>query len=149
MTKTPQDLSILKLTLISSFQQDPMWGFIFGSLRDPFYLIPFTIHVGAAAAGYVLQLALATAVSLDDPSVADALRTIDVELFYGPVKIDSYGRNHAKPMYVTQVSIQCVFWTTACTYSTMLTATSSPDQLTTKQLRRDEVSEKREMTVME
>lgn len=61
--------------------------------------------VGSAAVGTVVRTVLSNIPatdSLNDASIAVALRDIDESLFYGEVNL-SNGRNVAKPMYATQV----------------------------------------------
>ena len=57
----------------------------------------------ATAAALTLQAAIEVAGSLDANAVRTALRNLDISTFYGPIKLDSAGRNTAKPMGVVQI----------------------------------------------
>ena len=57
----------------------------------------------SSAAGVVLQLALEKAGSVQPQKVRDALASLDVTTFYGPVKFSATGLNEAKPMVTVQV----------------------------------------------
>ena len=50
-----------------------------------------------------MHLAIETAGSLDTDDVREALRELDVETFYGPIRFDDRGVNVAKPMGTVQV----------------------------------------------
>lgn len=58
---------------------------------------------GATAAALVLQLAIEQAGTTGSRAVRDALRSLDIETFYGPVNFDRKGRNAAKLMGAIQV----------------------------------------------
>ena len=57
----------------------------------------------ATAAALTLQTAIEVAGSLDTDAVRMALRNLDISTFYGPIKLDSTGKNTAKPMGVVQI----------------------------------------------
>ncbi len=60
------------------------------------YGIEPTYHAASpAVSGLILQKALEKAGSLDSDKVADALRTLDIETFFGKIKFDAQGRNVA------------------------------------------------------
>ena len=57
----------------------------------------------STAAALALHLAIEAADSLDTDEVREALRQLDVETFYGPIRFDERGVNVAKPMGTVQV----------------------------------------------
>ncbi|WP_419552674.1 amino acid ABC transporter substrate-binding protein [Candidatus Poriferisodalis sp.] len=57
----------------------------------------------STAAALALHLAIEAADSLDADEVREALRELDVETFYGPIRFDERGVNVAKPMGTVQV----------------------------------------------
>ncbi|WP_423923469.1 amino acid ABC transporter substrate-binding protein [Candidatus Poriferisodalis sp.] len=57
----------------------------------------------STAAALALHLAIEAAGDLDTDEVRDALRELDVETFYGPIRFDERGVNVAKPMGTVQV----------------------------------------------
>ncbi|WP_419922739.1 ABC transporter substrate-binding protein [Candidatus Poriferisodalis sp.] len=57
----------------------------------------------STAAALALHLAIEAAGSLDTDDVREALRELDVETFYGPIRFDDRGVNVAKPMGTVQV----------------------------------------------
>ena len=57
----------------------------------------------STAAALALHLAIEAADSLDADDVRQALRELDVETFYGPIRFDDRGVNVAKPMGTVQV----------------------------------------------
>ena len=57
----------------------------------------------ATAAALALQAAIESAGSLDVEAVRTALRSLDISTFYGPIKLDSTGKNTAKPMGAAQI----------------------------------------------
>ena len=57
----------------------------------------------ATAAALALQAAIESAGSLDADAVRRALRNLDISTFYGPIKLDSVGKNTAKPMGAVQI----------------------------------------------
>ncbi len=58
---------------------------------------------GATSAALALHLAIEAAGSLDTDAVRDALRELDTDTFYGPIRFDDRGVNVAKPMGTVQV----------------------------------------------
>ncbi len=57
----------------------------------------------ATAAALALQLAVESAGSLETAAVRDALRSLSVDTFYGPISFDERGVNTQKPMGTIQV----------------------------------------------
>ncbi|MHB1404476.1 MAG: amino acid ABC transporter substrate-binding protein [Desulfitobacteriaceae bacterium] len=57
----------------------------------------------ATAAGTVLQMAIEKAGTLDSAKVTDALRALDVETFFSPIKFDQSGFNRAGSGVMTQI----------------------------------------------
>ena len=57
----------------------------------------------ATAAALALHAAIESAGSLDADAVRRALRNLDISTFYGPIKLDSVGKNTAKPMGAAQI----------------------------------------------
>ena len=85
-------------------------GDYFGSAAD--YAERFKQKWGAApayqsanatAAALALQLGIQAAGSLDADAVREALRSLDVDTFYGPISFDSTGKNATKPMGAVQI----------------------------------------------
>ncbi|HID70835.1 MAG TPA: hypothetical protein EYP35_10375 [Desulfobacterales bacterium] len=57
----------------------------------------------AATCGVILQQALKRSAALDAELIVQAIRDLDVETFFGPVKYDRRGLNIRKPMALVQV----------------------------------------------
>ncbi|HEX6122613.1 MAG TPA: amino acid ABC transporter substrate-binding protein [Ktedonobacterales bacterium] len=57
----------------------------------------------SAACGIAYQFALQNAGSIDAQKVRDALASLDVKSFYGPLKFSATGENDTKPMVTIQV----------------------------------------------
>ncbi len=57
----------------------------------------------STATALVLQIAIEQAGSLDTDKVREALRNMDITIFYGPIKFDETGKNTAKPMGAIQI----------------------------------------------
>lgn len=57
----------------------------------------------ATAAALALHAAIESAGSLEADAVRRALRSLDISTFYGPIKLDSVGKNTAKPMGAAQI----------------------------------------------
>jgi branched-chain amino acid transport system substrate-binding protein len=66
--------------------------------KDPDY-----VHASAAAALVTLQKAIEKAGSLDKSKVRDALASIDLQTFYGPVKFGPNGMNGGRDLPIIQV----------------------------------------------
>lgn len=65
---------------------------------DPNYNV-----AGSSAAGLALQLAIEKAGTLDVNKVRDALASLDIETFFGPIKYDNRGVNVAATVSVIQI----------------------------------------------
>ncbi|HEU5347778.1 MAG TPA: ABC transporter substrate-binding protein, partial [Ktedonobacterales bacterium] len=57
----------------------------------------------SAACGLAFQAALEKAGSIDPKAVRDALSSLDITTFYGPIKFSSTGENDTKPMVTIQI----------------------------------------------
>ena len=57
----------------------------------------------ATAAALALHAAIEAVGSLDADAVRTSLRNLDISTFYGPIKLDSVGKNTAKPMGAAQI----------------------------------------------
>jgi branched-chain amino acid transport system substrate-binding protein len=66
--------------------------------KDPDY-----VHASAAAALIALQKAIEKAGSLDKAKVRDALATLDITTFYGPIKFGANGMNGGRDLPIIQV----------------------------------------------
>jgi branched-chain amino acid transport system substrate-binding protein len=66
--------------------------------REPTYQA-----AGATAAALALQHAIEAAGSLDQEAVRHALRDLDVDTFFGPIRFDEQGRNSARSMGLVQI----------------------------------------------
>ena len=64
---------------------------------------PIYQAAGSTTAALALHLAIEAAGSLDTDAVRDALRELDIDTFYGPIRFDERGVNVAKPMGTVQV----------------------------------------------
>ncbi len=64
---------------------------------------PIYQAAGSTTAALALHLAIEAAGSLDTDAVRDALRDLDIDTFYGPIRFDERGVNVAKPMGTVQV----------------------------------------------
>ncbi len=57
----------------------------------------------ATASALALHIAIEEAGTIETDAVRDALRSLDVQTFYGPIQFDEQGVNRAKPMGTIQV----------------------------------------------
>lgn len=57
----------------------------------------------SAASGLAFQFAIEKAGSIDPQKVRDALASLDITTFYGPIKFSANGENNAKPMVTIQI----------------------------------------------
>ncbi len=57
----------------------------------------------SAACGVAYQFALQSAGSIDAQKVRDALKSLNVTTFYGPIKFNASGENDTKPMVTIQI----------------------------------------------
>ncbi|MXV87384.1 MAG: ABC transporter substrate-binding protein [Acidimicrobiales bacterium] len=64
---------------------------------------PIYQAAGSTTAALALHRAIEAAGSLDTDAVRDALRELDIDTFYGPIRFDERGVNVAKPMGTVQV----------------------------------------------
>ena len=64
---------------------------------------PIYQAAGSTTAALALHLAIEAAGSLDTDAVRDALRELDTDTFYGPIRFDERGVNMAKPMGTVQI----------------------------------------------
>jgi branched-chain amino acid transport system substrate-binding protein len=64
---------------------------------------PVYQSASATASALALHIAIEQAGTTDTDAVREALRSMDVETFYGPIKFDERGVNVAKPMGTVQV----------------------------------------------
>ncbi len=64
---------------------------------------PIYQAAGSTAAALALHRAIEAAGSLDSDAVRDALRALEMDTFYGPIRFDERGVNVAKPMGIVQV----------------------------------------------
>ena len=64
---------------------------------------PIYQAAGSTAAALALHRAIEAAGSLDTDVVRDALRALEIDTFYGPIRFDERGVNVAKPMGTVQV----------------------------------------------
>ena len=64
---------------------------------------PIYQAAGSTAAALALHRAIEAAGSLDTDAVRDALRALEIDTFYGPIRFDERGVNVAKPMGIVQV----------------------------------------------
>ncbi|HTX52444.1 MAG TPA: amino acid ABC transporter substrate-binding protein [Candidatus Baltobacteraceae bacterium] len=85
-------------------------GPVFGSAQDyakafeqKYGFVPDYHAAESTAAGVALQLAIEKAGSVDPQKVRDALATLDVMTFYGPIHFTPQGINTAKPMVTVQI----------------------------------------------
>ncbi len=85
-------------------------GPLFGSAEDytkafekKYGFVPDYHAAESGAAGLILQLAIEKAESLDPQKVRDALASLDVATFYGPVRFSPEGLNIGKPMVTVQI----------------------------------------------
>jgi branched-chain amino acid transport system substrate-binding protein len=61
------------------------------------------VHASSAVALIVLQKAIEKAGSVDRDKVRDALRTLDIATFYGPIRFREDGMNAARNLPIIQV----------------------------------------------
>lgn len=76
--------------------KDPIWGDTAGFVKEFEAKMKYTpeYHVGIAAVGAeMLELAIRKAQSVDTEKVREALATLNVETFWGPVRVDEVGKN--------------------------------------------------------
>ncbi|VFR26923.1 Putative branched-chain amino acid transporter substrate-binding protein [plant metagenome] len=72
--------------------------FVSRQKHDPDY-----VHASAAAALIALQKAIEKAGTTDKAKVRDALATLDIETFYGPIKFGANGMNAGRDLPIIQV----------------------------------------------
>ena len=72
--------------------------FVAREKKDPDY-----VHASAAAALVALQKAIEKAGTLDKAKVRDALASLDIMTFYGPVKFGANGMNQGRDLPIVQV----------------------------------------------
>ena len=72
--------------------------FVTREKKDPDY-----VHASAAAALVALQKAIEKAGTLDKAKVRDALASLDIMTFYGPVKFGANGMNQGRDLPIVQV----------------------------------------------
>ncbi len=85
-------------------------GPLFGSAEDyakafekKYGYVPDYHAAESSAAGLVLQLAIEKAGSMEPQKVRDALASLDVTTFYGPIRFNPEGLNIGKPMVTVQI----------------------------------------------
>lgn len=71
--------------------------------EERFGIAPSYQAAESTATALVLHLAIEAAGSLDTDAVRDALREMDIVIFYGPINFDETGRNIGKPMVTIQI----------------------------------------------
>lgn len=71
--------------------------------RDMWEGPPSYQSASATAAALALHLAIESAGSLDADEVREALRSLNVDTFYGSISFDSTGKNASKPMGAAQI----------------------------------------------
>ena len=90
---------------------DSHWsGDVFGTataftrrFQKKFGYTPSYQSAQAATCGVILQQALKQSGALDAERIVQAIRDLDIETFYGPVKYDQRGLNIRKPMALVQI----------------------------------------------
>jgi branched-chain amino acid transport system substrate-binding protein len=95
----------------TSYESDDPWGstkafyedFKSRESADPDY-----IHASSAAALVAVQKAIESAGSLEPGRISQALRTLSITTFYGPIVFDEHGMNAARDLPILQVQGQAV-----------------------------------------
>ena len=95
----------------TSYESDDPWGstkafyqdFTSRESSDPDY-----IHASSAAALVAVQKAIESAGSLEPGKISQALRTLSITTFYGPIVFDEHGMNAARDLPILQVQGQDV-----------------------------------------
>jgi branched-chain amino acid transport system substrate-binding protein len=95
----------------TSYESDDPWGstkafyedFKSRESSDPDY-----IHASSAAALVAVQKAIEHAGSLEPGRISQALRTLSITTFYGPIVFDEHGMNAARDLPILQVQGQAV-----------------------------------------
>jgi branched-chain amino acid transport system substrate-binding protein len=90
----------------AEFKGDDPWGstkafydeFVKREKSDPDY-----VHAAAAAALVALQKAIEKAGTIDKAKVRDALASLDIVTFYGPIKFSANGMNGGRDLPIIQV----------------------------------------------
>ncbi|HUQ75514.1 MAG TPA: amino acid ABC transporter substrate-binding protein [Burkholderiales bacterium] len=90
----------------AQFKGDDPWGstkafydeFVAREKSDPDY-----VHAAAAAALVALQKAIEKAGTIDKAKVRDALASLDIMTFYGPIKFSANGMNGGRDLPIIQV----------------------------------------------
>jgi branched-chain amino acid transport system substrate-binding protein len=90
----------------AQFKGDDPWGstkafydeFVAREKSDPDY-----VHAAAAAALVALQKAIEKAGTIDKAKVRDALASLDIVTFYGPIKFSANGMNGGRDLPIIQV----------------------------------------------
>ncbi len=95
----------------TSYTSDDVWGstkafyddFLSTQHADPDY-----VHASSAAALIALQKAIEKAGSLDPTKIRDALASLNITTFYGPISFGANGMNSARELPILQVQDQAV-----------------------------------------
>jgi branched-chain amino acid transport system substrate-binding protein len=95
----------------TNYESDDVWGstkafyedFKSRESADPDY-----IHASSAAALVAVQKAIESAGSLEPAGISQALRTLSITTFYGPIVFDEHGMNAARDLPILQVQGQAV-----------------------------------------
>jgi branched-chain amino acid transport system substrate-binding protein len=91
---------------VTQYKSNDIWGstkafyeeFYAREKHDPDY-----VHASSAAALVALQMAIEKAGTLDKAKVRDALASLDVQTFFGPIKFGPNGMNSGRDLPIIQV----------------------------------------------
>ena len=95
----------------TSYESDDLWGStraFYDDFKSRESADPDYIHASSAAALVALQKAIETAGSLEPAQISQALRTLNITTFYGPIVFDEHGMNAARDLPILQVRGQAV-----------------------------------------
>jgi branched-chain amino acid transport system substrate-binding protein len=95
----------------TSYESDDLWGSteaFYDDFKSRESADPDYIHASSAAALVALQKAIEAAGSLEPAAISQALRTLDITTFYGPIVFDEHGMNAARDLPILQVQGQAV-----------------------------------------
>ncbi len=95
----------------TSYESDDLWGstkMFYEDFKSRESSEPDYIHASSAAALVAVQKAIEAAGSLEAGKISQALRTLSITTFYGPIVFDEHGMNAARDLPILQVQGQAV-----------------------------------------
>jgi branched-chain amino acid transport system substrate-binding protein len=95
----------------TTYSSDDVWGStqaFYDDFRATEHADPDYVHASSAAALIALQKAIEKAGSLEPDRIREALASLDITTFYGPIRFGANGMNAARALPILQVQDQTV-----------------------------------------